>query len=197
MLQIGLTGNIGSGKTTVCKVFETIGIPVYYSDERARLIMDRQEVIDSVAGEFNEKVLDDSGKLDRKSLAAIVFNDKEKLERLNRMVHPLVRDDYRQWVASHADKPYVIQEAAILFETGMAANFDKVIVVAAPLDLRMVRVQQRDGVSREEVLRRAANQLPQEALIEKADFVIHNDDRQLVIPRVLAIDHSLRSLQQF
>jgi dephospho-CoA kinase len=84
-----------------------------------------------------------------------------------------------------------------LFEAGMAARFDKVIVVAAPLDLRLVRVQQRDGVSREEVLRRAANQHPQEALIEKADFVIHNDDRQLVIPRVLAIDHSLRSLQQF
>jgi dephospho-CoA kinase len=197
MLQIGLTGNIGSGKTTVCKVFETIGIPVYYSDERARLIMDRQEVIDSVAAVFNEKVLDRNGKLDRKALAVIVFNDKEKLERLNRIVHPLVRDDYRQWVAGHADKHYVIQEAAILFEAGMAARFDKVIVVAAPLDLRLVRVQQRDGVSREEVLRRAANQHPQEALIEKADFVIHNDDRQLVIPRVLAIDHSLRSLQQF
>jgi dephospho-CoA kinase len=197
MLQIGLTGNIGSGKTTVCKVFETIGIPVYYSDERARLIMDRQEVIDSVAAVFNEKVMDRNGKLDRKALAAIVFNDREKLEKLNRIVHPLVRDDYRQWLAGHTDKPYVIQEAAILFETGMAARFDKVIVVAAPLDLRLVRVQQRDGVSREEVLRRAANQLPQEALIEKADFVIHNDDRQLVIPRVLAIDHSLRSLQQF
>lgn len=197
MLQIGLTGNIGSGKTTVCKIFETFGIPVYYADERARLIMDRQEVIASVVAAFDENILDGSGKLDRKSLAAIVFNSKEKLEKLNAIVHPLVRDDYRQWVASHADKPYVIQEAAILFETGMAAVFDKVIVVAAPLDLRLVRVQKRDGVSREEVLRRAANQLPQETLLEKADYVVHNDDRQLVIPRVLAIDHSLRSLQQF
>jgi len=197
MLQIGLTGNIGSGKTTVCRVFEILGVPVYYADLRARAIMEESVVVEQVAVAFGKEVLDENRRLQRKALAAMVFSNREKLERLNAIVHPLVREDYRQWVAAQHKRAYVMQEAAILFETGMAASFDKVIVVAAPLELRIVRVQQRDGVSREEVLRRAASQFDEQVLIGKADFVIHNDDHQLVIPRVLAIDQSLRSLQQF
>ncbi len=197
MLQIGLTGNIGSGKTTVCRVFEILGVPVYYADLRARAIMEDSAVVKQVAGAFGQDLIDESGHLKRKDLAAIVFNNREKLEKLNAMVHPLVRDDYRQWVAAQYNQAYVMQEAAILFETGMAASFDRVIVVAAPLELRIARVQQRDGVSRQEVLRRAANQLEEQELIERADFVIHNDDSRLVIPQVLAIDRQLRRLQQF
>ncbi len=197
MLQIGLTGNIGSGKTTVCRVFEILGVPVYYADLRARAIMEDSAVVKQVAGAFGQDLIDESGHLKRKDLAAIVFNNREKLEKLNAMVHPLVRDDYRQWVAAQYNQAYVMQEAAILFETGMAASFDRVIVVAAPLELRIARVQQRDGVSRQEVLRRAANQLEEQELIERADFVIHNDDSRLVIPQVLAIDQQLRRLQQF
>ncbi len=197
MLQIGLTGNIGSGKTTVCRVFEILGVPVYYADLRARAIMEDSAVVKQVAGAFGQDLIDESGQLKRKDLAAIVFNNREKLEKLNAMVHPLVRDDYRQWVAAQYNQAYVMQEAAILFETGMAASFDRVIVVAAPLELRIARVQQRDGVSRQEVLRRAANQLVEQELIERADFVIHNDDSRLVIPQVLAIDQQLRRLQQF
>lgn len=197
MLQIGLTGNIGSGKTTVCRFFEILGVPVYYADLRARAIMDKAEVLEQVAGAFGAEVLDEKGRLQRKALAEIVFNDREKLQKLNAIVHPLVRDNYRLWAAEQHNKSYVVQEAAILFETGMAASFDKVIVVAAPLELRIARVQQRDGVSPEEVLRRAANQLDEQDLIEKADFVIYNDDSRLVIPQVLAIDRELRQLQQF
>ncbi len=197
MLQVGITGNIGSGKTTVCRVFEILGVPVYYADLRARAIMEKHEVLEQVVGAFGREVLDENGQLQRKLLAAIVFNNKEKLERLNAIVHPLVREDYRQWVAAQHHQAYVMQEAAILFETGMAASFDKVIVVAAPLELRIARVQQRDGVSRSEVLRRAANQLEEKELIERADFVVHNDDSQLVIPQVLAIDRELRRLKQF
>ncbi|MBW6498065.1 MAG: dephospho-CoA kinase [Bacteroidales bacterium] len=197
MLQVGLTGNIGSGKTTVCRVFEILGVPVYYADLRARAIMEKDEVVEQVAGAFGREVLDENGQLKRKVLAALVFNNKEKLERLNAIVHPLVREDYSNWASTKLNHAYVMQEAAILFETGMAASFDKVIVVAAPLQLRIARVQQRDGVGREEVLRRAANQFDEKILLEKADFVIHNDDSQLVIPQVLAIDRELRRLQQF
>jgi len=196
MLQIGLTGNIGSGKTTVCKIFEILDVPVFYADLRARALLDRKDVKEQVIDVFGSQVVDKSGGLDRKALAAVVFNNKAMLDKLNAIIHPLVREDYNQWVSAHANQLYVIQEAAILFETGLASRFDKVIVVAAPLDVRIERVMKRDGVSREEVLHRAANQFDQEVLVSKADYLIYNDDRQLVIPRVLAIDHELRSLQQ-
>ncbi|MEE4177035.1 MAG: dephospho-CoA kinase [Bacteroides sp.] len=197
MLQVGLTGNIGSGKTTVCKVFENLGVPVFYADLRARVIMEREVVVNRVVKEFGADILDEEGKLNRKALAGIVFNDREKLDRLNGIVHPLVRTDYLEWVSENKDQPYVIEEAAILFESGMAAHFDQVIVVAAPLEVRIERVMQRDGISREEVLRRAANQFAEEELVARADYVIHNDNRQLVVPRVLTIDQSLRRMQQF
>lgn len=197
MLQVGLTGNIGSGKTTVCKVFENLGVPVFYADLRARLILEREEVLGKVVDAFGKGVLDEAGKLNRRGLAEIVFNDKRKLGLLNAIVHPLVREDYLEWVVQHQDHPYVIEEAAILFETDMAPHFDKIIVVAAPLEIRIERVMHRDGVSREEVLRRAANQFEEEVLVARADYVIHNDDRQLVVPRVLTIDQSLRRMQQF
>ncbi len=197
MLQVGLTGNIGSGKTTVCKVFEKLGVPVFYADLRARMIMDREEVTARVAGTFGKEILDAEGKLNRRTLAGIVFNDKEKLALLNGIIHPLVREDFLGWVGENKEEPYIIKEAAILFEAGMASQFDKIIVVAAPLEVRIARVMHRDGVSREEVLGRAANQFDEEELVARADYVIHNDDRQLVVPTILCIDQSLRSLQQF
>lgn len=197
MLQVGLTGNIGSGKTTVCKVFENLGVQVFYADLRARMIMEREAVINKVVNEFGKDVLDEGGKLNRKALAAIVFNNKEKLDKLNGIVHPLVREQYLEWVSENKDQPYVIEEAAILFESGMADQFDQVIVVAAPLEVRVERVMRRDGISREEVLRRAANQFAEEDLVARANYVIHNDGLQLVVPRVLTIDQSLRRMQQF
>lgn len=195
MLQIGLTGNIGSGKTTVCKVFENLGVPVFYADLRARMIMEGEAVVNRVVNEFGKDVLDEAGKLNRKALAAIVFNDKERLATLNGIVHPLVREHYLEWVSENKDQAYVIEEAAILFESGMADHFDQVIVVAAPLEVRIDRVMRRDGISREEVLRRAANQFSEEELLERADYVIHNDGHQLVVPRVLTIDQSLSRMQ--
>lgn len=197
MLQVGLTGNIGSGKTTVCKVFENLGVQVFYADLMARMILEREAVINRVVNEFGKDVLDEGGKLNRKALAAIVFNNKEKLDKLNGIVHPLVREQYLEWVSENKDQPYVIEEAAILFESGMADQFDQVIVVAAPLEVRVERVMRRDGISREEVLRRAANQFAEEDLVARANYVIHNDGQQLVVPRVLTIDQSLRRMQQF
>lgn len=197
MLQVGLTGNIGSGKTTVCKVFENLGVPVFYADLEARKIMERKAVIERVVETFGQAVRDGEGKLDRKALAGMVFSDREKLALLNAIVHPLVRKKYLEWVDENRNPFYVIEEAAILFESGMTDHFDKIIVVAAPLALRIARVMQRDGLSREEVLHRAANQFEEDMLVTRADYVIHNDDRQLVVPRVLTIDQSLRQMQQF
>lgn len=195
MLQIGLTGNIGSGKTTICKIFEILGVPVFYADLQARTLLQQEDVKTMIAEAFGSKVVEKSGVLDRKALAAIVFNHKGMLQKLNEIIHPLVREKYKKWVAAQLGQPYVIQEAAILFETGLASQFNKVIVVAAPLNIRIDRVMKRDGVTRSEVLRRAANQFDQEYLLCQAHFVIHNDNSQLVIPRVLDIDNSLRSLK--
>ena len=197
MLQVGLTGNIGSGKTTICKVFEKLGVPVFYADLRARKIMERRAVINRVVDAFGKDVLDEGSTLNRKALAGIVFNDREKLDILNSIVHPLVREEYLEWADERQDQPYLIEEAAILFESGMASHFDKIIVVAAPLELRVSRVMERDGVNREEVLRRAENQFSEKVLLARADYVIHNDESQLVLPQVLAIDQSLRGMQQF
>ncbi len=196
MLQIGLTGNIGSGKTTVCKIFEILGVPVFYADLRARAIMGNQAVKEQIISIFGLKVAEKRGEINRKALAEVVFNDKTMLEKLNGIIHPLVREDYNQWILVQANPKYVIQEAAILFEAGLASRFHKVIVVAAPPDVRIDRVMKRDGVSRPEVLKRASNQFEQEVLISLADFVVHNNSKQLVIPQVLAIDSKLRNLQQ-
>lgn len=196
MLQIGLTGNIGSGKTTVCKIFEILGVPVFYADQRARLIMEGVEVKKQIVELLGNGIVDDHGALDRKTIASVVFNDETLLRKLNEIIHPAVREEYNGWVSANQTQPYLIQEAAILFESGLASRFDKIIVVAAPLEVRIDRVMKRDSVSREQVLSRAANQFDQEILVSRADFVIHNDDRQLVIHQVIAIDNALRNQQQ-
>jgi len=194
MLQIGLTGNIGSGKSTIARVFECIGVPVYRADVVARNIMDEKEVVEEVARTFGEKYIDQQHRIDRKALAAEVFSDKEKLALLNEIVHPKVLRDYDRWVAEQGTVAYVLMESAILFETGLYSTFRKIIVVEAPLELRLQRVMLRDGASRSEVSQRAANQLEQETIVAKADFVIENNDLRPVIPQVLAIDKALRTL---
>lgn len=195
MIQVGLTGNIGSGKTTVSKIFEILGVPVFYSDLRARAIMSRHEVKEQIAGIFGLAVIEKNGELNRKALAEIVFNNQVMLGKLNGIIHPLVREEYSQWLLEHTALHYVIQETAILFETGAASRFHKVIVVAAPFEVRIERVIKRDGVSRPEALARASNQFEQDVLISLADYVVQNNNMQMVIPQVLDIDLKLRSLK--
>lgn len=177
MLKIGITGGIGSGKSTVCRLFEKFGIPVYYADDRAKWLMNNQpELIEKLKTTFGTLVYDESGNLDRGYLADIVFNDKEKLDVLNAIVHPAVFDDGIKWQAEQEalGVPYSLKEAALLFETGSYLSLDKIIVVTAPEDLRIQRVMARDNVTREEVLARINKQMPQDEKEKLADYIVTN-----------------------
>ncbi len=192
MIKVGITGGIGSGKTTVCKVFELLGVPVYNADDEAKQILDsNEEVKEKILNIFGIELLNDKGKIDKKKLASFVFNNKEKLEKLNFLVHPAVRQHFENWLKQHSAKKYILKEAAILFESGAYKLVDKVIMVTAPLELKINRTMQRDKISREQVEQRINNQLSDEEKIKRSQFVIHNDEMQLLIPQILNIHRQL------
>lgn len=173
---IGLTGGIGSGKSTIANYIASKGIPVYIADEEAKKLMQLPEVIASVNAIFEENVLDELGKLDRKKIADLVFNSPTQLTQLNNIVHPLVKNHFIEWLKIHSNAPYVIKEVAILFETGGDKACDKVILVTAPEEIRIERAMKRDNVSKETIVSRMNNQLPESEKITKSDFIIHNTD---------------------
>jgi dephospho-CoA kinase len=186
MLKVGVTGGIGSGKTTVAKIFETLGVPVYYADEAARHLMNtdpgiREAIIEHFgSNSYNE------GQLNRKYVASIVFNDKEKLELLNSITHPATISHASEWIKQQ-NTPYIIKEAALMFESDAYLSMDKVIGVHSPLDLRIERTMQRDHVTREEVLKRINRQMDEVEKMKRCDFVLINDEKQLLIPQVIAL----------
>jgi len=191
MLKIGITGGIGSGKTTACKLFELLGIPVYYSDDASKeLLRSNAAVKARVLDVFGNSLLDQQGAVDRKTLAAIVFNDKTELDKLNAIMHPAVALDFEHWIKKQA-APYILKEAAILFESGAYQKVDSVITIAAPLELKIQRTIKRDGLPKEDVLVRIQNQLSDDEKIKRSEFVIYNDDQQLLIPQVLKIHSQL------
>jgi len=186
MLRIGLTGGIGSGKTTVAKIFETLGIPVYYADDATkRLMNENKELKLQIIQHFGEESYK-NGELDRKYLASVVFNNKEKLELLNSLTHPITIKDSDEWMSKQA-APYVIREAAILFESGAAEKLDYIIGVYAPQHIRVKRVMDRDGVTVNEVMKRISRQIDEEMKMKLCNFVITNNEQQLVIPQVLKL----------
>lgn len=191
MLKVGLTGSIGSGKSTIAGVFRVLGIPVYVADEEARKIMDQPEVIESVVDEFGSAMLGSDGLILRKALAGVVFGDAVKLGKLNAIVHPLVRSHFLQWTAQMYTSPYIMQEAAIIYESGFHAFFDKIIVVSAPFEERIARVMKRDGMERHQVLDRMDKQWTEEKKLEQADFVIFNGDMSQAIPQTLEVHEVL------
>ncbi len=190
MIKVGLTGNIGSGKSTVAAVFETLGVPVYHADAESKKFLSHKAVIDSILKKFGDKVFDEKG-INRKKLAALVFNDEQALSFLNSLLHPLVREDFERWTTAQTSAPYIIQEAAILFESGFYKMFDKVISVTSPEKLAIARVMARDGISEKDVLMRMRNQWSSEKKKELSDFVINNDGSALVIPQILDIHNQL------
>lgn len=197
VLKIGITGGIGSGKTTVCKMFEELGIPVYYADERAKYLMQHEHfLIDEIKKNFGEEVYD-NGQLNRQLLASKVFHDKEKVKLLNSLVHPAVFRDTDRWVVEQqaTQTPYALKEAALLVESGSHKYLDKLIVVTAPQNLRLKRVVERDNVSSTDVMARMQNQLPEEEKVKLADFVIINDsDKEHLRQQVLKIHQQLVEL---
>jgi dephospho-CoA kinase len=186
MLKIGLTGGIGSGKTTVAKVFELLNVPVYYADAVSkRLYHTNKELKASIIAHFGEDIYTND-QINRQKLAAIVFNDAEKLQFLNQLVHPLTIKDAQEWMARQT-APYVIKEAALLFESGSAAGLDYVIGVSTPKYLRINRVMERDALSREDVLARMNKQIDEEIKMRLCDFIIENNEQNLVIPQILKL----------
>lgn len=196
MLKVGLTGSIGSGKSTIAGVFRVLGIPVYVADDEAKKILDQSDVIALVIENFGPDLINKHGLIDRKALASRVFVDSGKLRILNSIIHPRVRSNFSDWIARAQNVPYIMQEAAIIYESGFYTFFDKIIVVAAPVEERLARVVKRDGMTRREVLDRMDKQWPEEKKLEQADYVIFNAEHTQAVPQVLEIHEHLCSISQ-
>lgn len=192
-LKLGVTGGIGSGKTTVCRVFSVLGIPVFSADIEARKIMnsDRnlREKISSVSG----KDLYSSGSLDREELAKLIFNNEKLLENVNKLVHPAVFESFRKWVENQS-APYAIMEAAILFESGASILVDKVLTVVTPVEERIERLVRGKKFTRDQVMERMKNQVDDKYRIMKSDFIIYNSENDMIIPAILKIHQELLNL---
>ena len=161
MLKIGLTGNIGSGKTIVGRIFETLGIRVYYADQKAKLFLSSPEIIVQIGQTFGNAIFEKNNIISRKKLANLVFLNSEKLHLLNKIVHPAVIADFESWLQEKNDFAFSIMESALLFDTGYSTLFNKLIIVSAPEELRISRVMKRDGVSAKDVKMRMKNQIPE------------------------------------
>jgi len=194
MLKIGLTGGIGSGKSLVCRVFETLGIPVYYADKEAKKLMWRDKPLKfSIQQLIGSEAYLGNGRLNRKFIAAKVFKDKGLLEKLNSLVHPAVAKDLDRWMLKQ-NTHYAIEEAALIFEAGNHLYFDKIITVAADDELRIARVMDRDQVQREAVMARMKHQLDQSEKIRQSDYVIYNNGKKSLIHQIMLIHRELLNI---
>lgn len=186
---IGLTGGIGSGKTTIANYFDSLGIPVFIADDEAKRLMQSSAILEAIKTSFGDAIFE-NGQLNRQQLAAIVFSDPEKLSQLNNIIHPAVKKQFTIWLSQYQTAPFVIYEAAILFESGSYQNCDIIITITAPFEDRIARVMQRDSSSREQVVMRINAQWTDEQRISKSDFVIDNTDTDTakqIINKILKI----------
>jgi dephospho-CoA kinase len=194
--SVGITGGIGSGKSLVCRIFSILGVPIYTSDERAKWLLAHDVSLKKqVIHAFGEKAYDQRGKPDRSYLANVIFNDEQSRQLLNKLVHPRVGEDYQNWRILHADSPYTLKEAALLFETGSYRELDKMINISAPEALRIRRVllrdKQRDRKQIEAIMKQQWSDKQREQM---ADFTISNDEKSLLIPKVLRLHQQLLKL---
>jgi dephospho-CoA kinase len=189
-MKLGVTGGIGSGKTSVCKVFNLLGVPIFSADTEAKEIMENEKGIihriNSIAG----KDLYAKGKLDRTRLAELIFNDNSLLEKVNSLVHPVVLDHFKRWEREQT-APYVIMESAILFESSASKLVDRIVTVVAPFDERVARVIHRSNLSREQILDRMRNQMDDDSMIKQSDYIIHNSENDMIIPAILKIHEEI------
>ena len=195
VLRIGLTGGIGSGKSTVAQIFEVLGIPVYYADIAAKRLMNEDaELRSAITNIFGEQAYPNNI-LNRKYISSIVFSDPAKLQQLNALVHPATKKDGEVWMQQQTSR-YAIHEAALIFEAKVSDRLDLVIGISSPTELRIKRAMERDKVSREEVLKRMEQQLEEEVKMSKCDFILINDEQQLLIPQVLELHKKLIGLSK-
>lgn len=195
MLRIGITGGIGSGKTTVARIFETLGIPVYYADDAAKRLMQEHEGLKASIMEHFGKAVYPSGRLNRGHLASLIFGNLQKTSLLNSLVHPVVINHAEEWMKDPFGDgtlpPYALKEAALIFESGSEKKLDYVIGVSAPVELRIERSVKRDGISREDVLKRMSSQMDETEKLSRCQYIISNNDQQMLIPQVLSLHQIL------
>ncbi|MBQ9255221.1 MAG: dephospho-CoA kinase [Bacteroidales bacterium] len=194
-LSIALTGGIGCGKTLISQVFSHLQVPVFNSDKVAKELYLRKDVLKDMQTLFGTEIVAD-GVLDRGKLSEIVFNDREKLEQLNSYIHPKVEEEYMTWLKqqSEQNKPYAIMESALIFEIKWEKKFDKIICINTPERFVIQRTMLRDNATKQQIEKRMQNQISTKEKIEKSDYIINNDDVQLVIPQILKIDNELKIL---
>jgi dephospho-CoA kinase len=196
-LCIGVTGGIGSGKSLVCKIFNSLGVLSYDADGRAKMILDSDPILkEQIKDVFGPYAYDEDGRLNRIHISKMAFSMPEKLARLNQLVHPRVAADFERWIEEHSSRHYLIKEAALMFEAASTKGLDKVILVTAPQSLRIKRVLARDPHRTEADLQKImANQMSEEEKMKRADFVILNDESELLIPQVVRLhEHFMRLL---
>lgn len=190
VFKLGITGGIGSGKTSVCRVFNVLGIPVFSADREAREIMENDDIIINGIKSLAGKDLYSGGSLDRMELASIIFNNVSVLEKVNSLVHPAVFERFIKW-SSHQTAPYVIMEAAIIFESGGSKFVDRIATVAAPMEQRVNRVIHRNKLSREQVMERMRNQMDDKTRKKLSDYIINNSENDMIIPAILKIHNDI------
>jgi dephospho-CoA kinase len=196
MLKVGVTGGIGSGKTTVCKVFELLGIPVFYADDVAKSMMHTDQVLKTaILNTFGERAYTKEGTLNRSYISSLVFNSKPELEKLNSLVHPAVFRAFDNWLLQQKAAPYVIKEAALLFESDSYKMCDESILVIAPTETKISRVKLRDGISDEDVKLRMIRQFSDEVKIKFADHILNNDEKQLIIPKIIQLHQQFLTIR--
>ena len=186
MLKVGITGGIGSGKTTICEIFTQLGIPVFHSDAEANKLLNTAEVIDFYKKEFGEIVFS-NGLLDKQKVANLIFKNPEALQKVNGFIHPLVNKNFKDWTLSQKNCNYVIKESALLLEGNNRGDLSYIVLVLAPLELRIKRVMLRDQTDENAILERIKNQTSDDEKMKLADFIISNDVQSLVLPQVLTL----------
>jgi dephospho-CoA kinase len=190
VFKLGITGGIGSGKTSVCRVFEVLNIPVFSADKIAREITDTDEVIKNELNSITGRNLYQNGNLDRPALSSLIFNDKSLLEKVNSLVHPAVFKKFDGWV-SQQTSPYVIMEAAILFESGASKLVDRIATIVAPVEERIERIILRSRLSREQIEERMRNQMDDAIRSQQSDYIISNSENDMIIPVILEIHYDI------
>ncbi|MBT3207020.1 MAG: dephospho-CoA kinase [Bacteroidetes bacterium] len=195
-LKVGITGGIGSGKSIVCEIFKQLGIVVFQADLAAKQIINNNEQVKlELISKFGIEIYNDLGEINKTEFAKNIFNNQKNLQTVNSIIHPIVKLNFDEVAKKHNNKKYIIKEAAILFESGAYKELDKIITVSAPLEIRIKRVIERDNTERQLVIDRIKNQISEEERIEKSDFVIVNDEKNLLVPQILSIDKILKTIK--
>ena len=195
MLKIGITGGIGSGKTLVCNIFSCLSVPIYNADFQAKKIINTNlEIKEKLINNFGKNIYLKSGKIDKIKLSKIIFNDKEAIQLINKIIHPVVRTDYHKWINKHKAQKYTIKEAAILFESGAYKELDKIITVYSPQNIKIKRIIKRDKINQTEILKKMKNQMSDKLKIKKADYVIFNNEKQLLLAQIIKLHKIFNSI---